>query len=84
MLFARLPAVPITGFSHLCGILAFRDLARSADDDDLFLCSFVSFAVEAFALPLTRHVGDPARFDLYLLVSQTDGGAADKPPSTRI
>jgi hypothetical protein len=79
------PAVPITGFSLLCGILAFRDLAQSADDDDLFLCSFVSFAVEAFALPLTRHVGDTTRFDLYLLVSlATPGGAADKPPSIRI
>jgi hypothetical protein len=29
-------------------------------------------------------LGDHARFDLYLLVSQSDGGAADKPPSTRI
>jgi hypothetical protein len=44
----------------------------------------VSSVVEGFWFPDHGDVGDPARFDLYLLVSQTDGGFADKPPSTRI
>jgi hypothetical protein len=67
-------------------MLGFSDDGDDGDSVDFPLCSFVSFVVKVF-FPFPRYhggVGGPARFDLYLLVSQTGGGAADKPPSIRI
>jgi hypothetical protein len=40
--------------------------------------------VVGFVFPIPRDPGDHVQFDLYLLVSQSDGGGADIPSAIRI